>query len=119
MALKPRQLQLIDALLANPMETDVKLAEELGINRNTVREWKKKPEFQEEYKARLAEKWKDAERMATEVMQTLARDGDFRAVKYILDSQGYAPAQKIEADINSSIVINIGDDEEDDSQVNE
>lgn len=112
MALKPRQLELIDALLANPMETDVKLAEELGINRNTVREWKKKPEFQEEYRARLAEKWRDSELMAMEVMQTLAREKDFRAVKYLLDSQGYAPAQKIEADVKSDIVIQIGYDED-------
>lgn len=118
MALKPRQLQLIDALLANPMETDIKLAEELGINRNTVREWKKKPEFQEEYRARLAEKWKDAELMAMEVMQTLARNGDFKASKYILDSQGYAPTTKIEADISNKVIINIGEDDEDE-QVSE
>ena len=87
------------------MEPDTELARQIGINRNTVREWKNKPEFQEELKARLAEKWKDSERMAMETMQALARSGDFKASKYILDSIGYAPAQKIEADVRTDINI--------------
>lgn len=107
MALKARQLDLIEALLANPMVTDVDVAKQLCINRNTVREWKRKPEFQEEYKKRLKEKWESSELMAMETMQTLARSGDFKASKYILDSLGYAPVQKIEADVHTDIVINI------------
>ena len=110
MALKARQLQLIDALLANPMLPDTEIAKKLSINRNTVREWKKKPEFQEELKARLAEQWADSERMAVETMQSLAREGDFKASKYILDSLGYAPVQKIEAEVHNDIVINIDED---------
>lgn len=107
MALKARQLELIEALLANPLQPDTEVAKQLCINRNTVREWKKKPEFQEEYQRRLREKWEDSERMAMETMQTLAREGDFKASKYILDSLGYAPTQKIEADVSTDIVINI------------
>ena len=107
MALKARQYQLIEALLANPMVPDTELAKQIGINRNTVREWKKKPEFQEELQKRLREKWEDSERLAMETMQSLAREGDFKASKYILDSLGYAPATKIEADISKDIVINI------------
>lgn len=107
MALKARQIQLIDAMLANPMMPDTELAKQLCINRNTVREWKNKPEFQEEMKKRLAERWRDSELMAMETMQTLARGGDFKASKYILDSLGYAPAQKIEANVSQDIVISI------------
>lgn len=105
--LKPRQYQLIEALLANPMLPDTELAKELGINRNTIREWKKKPEFQEELKARLAEQWQDSERMAVDVMQSLAREGNFQATKYILDSLGYAPAQRIQAEVHTDTVIEI------------
>lgn len=107
MALKPRQYKLIEALMANPMLPDTQVAELLEINRNTVREWKKLPEFQEELKKRLAEQWADSERMAVETMQSLAREGDFKASKYILDSLGYAPAQKVEATLNTDININI------------
>lgn len=107
MALKAKQYELIEALLANPMKPDTEIAKELGLNRNTIREWKKKPEFAAELKARLSETWADSERLAIDTMQSLARGGDFKASKYILDSLGYAPAQKIEADINSDIQINI------------
>lgn len=100
--LKPRQLQLVEALLANPMLSDVQIAKELGINNKTVGVWKKLPEFQEEMRKRLADKWKDAERTAQATMIQLAKDGDFKASKYILDSLGYAPAQRIEADIHST-----------------
>ena len=42
-----------------------------------------------------------------ETMLSLVRDGDFKAAKYVLDSQGYAPAQKIEASVSNDININI------------
>ena len=107
MALKPRQLKLLECMLANPMAPDTGLADEIGINRNTVRKWKNLPEFQEELRVRLAEQWRDSEVMAVNAMQSLAQEGNFQAVKYILDNLGYAAVQKIEADLHSDIVINI------------
>lgn len=112
MALKPRQLKLIEALIANPMLPDTELAQQLGINRNTVREWKKLPEFQAEIKARLQEIWADSERVAVDTMQSLAREGDFKASKYILDSLGYAPTQKVEAELTGGLNINIDIEEQ-------
>lgn len=107
MALKPKQVELLEAMLANPMLSDVKLAELLSLNNKTVGKWRKQDEFQEELKKRLEEQWKDAERLAQKKMIELANDGCFQANKYILDSLGYAPAQKIEADLKTDIVINI------------
>lgn len=107
MALKPKQIELLEAMLTYPMMSDVKLAEKLGINNKTVGVWRKKPEFEEEMKRRLAENWKSAERLAQKKMFELAEQGNFNASKYILDSLGYAPAQKIEADLHTDIVIDI------------
>ena len=107
MALRPQEYSLIEALLANPGISNEAVAKIVGINRNTVREWKKNPEWQEEYKRRLKEKWESSEEIAIHTMRNLALDGDFKASKYILDSLGYAPAQKIEADVKTDIVINI------------
>lgn len=109
MALKARQIAYLEFLLANPLITDVEAGKQIGVSRNTIAEWKKRAEFQEEYKARLKDKWESSELMAIEMMQKLARDGDFRAVKYILDSMEYAPATKIEADVNTNINIEIGE----------
>lgn len=109
MALKARQLAYIDFLMANPMMTNIEAGKQIGVSRNTIAEWKKNPEFDAEYRRRLKEKWEGAELIAQETMQNLARSGDFKASKYILDSLGYAPAQKIEADINQDICISIED----------
>lgn len=107
MALKPRQIELLELMLANPMMSDVKLAELMELNNKTVGKWRKMPEFQEELKKRLAEQWKNAERLAQKKMIELANDGCFQANKYILDSLGYAPVQKIEADVKTDIEISI------------
>lgn len=109
MALTAKKLELLEMMLSNPMTTDVKLAELLNLNNKTVGKWRKEPEFQEEMKKRLAEQWKNAESLAQKKMIELANDGCFQANKYILDSLGYAPAQKIEADISTDINITIGE----------
>lgn len=107
MALTAKRIELLEAMLANPMLSDVKLGELLNLNNKTVGKWRKEPEFQEEMKKRLAEQWKEAERLAQKKMIELAADGNFNANKYILDSLGYAPTQRIEADIKTDIEINI------------
>lgn len=107
MALTAKKLELLETMLSNPMMPDTKLAELLKLNNKTVGKWRKEPEFQEEMKKRLAEQWKNAESLAQKKMIELADGGCFQANKYILDSLGYAPAQKIEADISTDININI------------
>ena len=109
MALKPRQLELIEVLLANPMESDVAIARAMNINNKTVGKWRKMPEFQEEYKRRLQEQWQNAESIAQRTMIDLATEGDFKASKYILDSLGYAPTQHIEAEVKNDINITVGE----------
>ena len=107
MSLTAKRLELLEAMLAHPKLSDVKLGKLLELNNKTVGKWRKEPEFQEELKKRLQEQWKDAERLAQKKMIELADEGCFQANKYILDSLGYAPAQKIEADINTDINITI------------
>lgn len=103
MALKPKQKALIEAIIAYPNANYVELAEIVGINRNTITQWKRQEEFQQALDKRLKEVWKDSETIAINTMINLARDNNYQASKYILDSLGYAPAQKIEADINTDI----------------
>ena len=120
MALTAKRLELLEAMLAHPMMSDVKLGELLNLNNKTVGKWRKEPEFQEEMKKRLQEQWKAAESLAQKKMIELASDGCFQANKYILDSLGYAPTHKIEADVKQDIVINIGFEEnESESESNE
>ena len=107
MALKPKQKALIEAIVANPTAPHTELAEIVGINRNTITVWKRDAEFQAALDARIKEIWKDSEMLAVNSMRKLATEGNFNASKYILDSLGYAPAQRIEADLHTDIEINI------------
>lgn len=109
MALTAKRLELLEAMLAQPMLSDVKLGQLLNLNNKTVGKWRKEPEFQAELKARLQQQWKDAESLAQRKMIDLAAEGNFQANKYILDSLGYAPAQKIQAEIDNDITITIED----------
>lgn len=107
MALKPKQKALIEAIIANPSAPHTELAEIVGINRNTITDWKRNPEFAAALDARIKEVWKDSEAIAVDTMRKLAVNGDYKASAYILNSLGYAPAQKIQADINADISITI------------
>ncbi len=112
MALPAKKKELIDVLMANPMLPNTQVAKIMGINNKTVGKWLKEPEVQEELARRLQDQWKDGERLAQDTMLSLCREGDFKAAKYILDSLGYAPAQKVDMDLHTDFVINVTDDEE-------
>lgn len=105
--LKPKQLQMIEIMIANPTASQRELGEIVGVDKKTIQRWLKIDEFQNELKNRLKDIWNDSERIAINTMRNLAIDGDFKASKYILDSLGYAPAQKIEADVKTNINITI------------
>ena len=106
--LKPKQKNCIEAMIANPTISNEKLAEIVGVNRNTISDWKRNnEEFKEAYNQRLKEVWEESEGIAVNTMRNLAAEGSFNASKYILDSLGYAPAQRIIADVNADIEINI------------
>ena len=107
MALKERYQEFVEVVIANPMATNLELGEIMGVSRNTIHDWKLNPEIKAEIKSRLREKWEDAEGMAMETMQKLARKGDYKAAKYILDSLDYAPVQKVEAELHTDININV------------
>lgn len=105
--LSVRQMDFIEFMIANPLKTAKELCKEFKLSNNTYSTWRKQPKFKEYLSKRLQEKWKDNELMAQATIEQLARDGDFKAAKYILDSLGYAPVQKIQAEVQTSITINV------------
>lgn len=105
--LKPKQIKCIELIVTHPDYSNTKLGEEVGVNRNTVSTWKRNEDFQIALKKRLQEVWKSGEAIAIRTMQNLAKEGNFHAAKYILDSMDYAPTQRIEADITKDIEITI------------
>lgn len=112
MELSPKQQAYIELLLLNPATTNTEAAEMVGVNRNTITVWKRDENIMNEYHKLLKEKWKDCEGIAVDTMRNLALEGDFKASKYILDCMNYAPAQKVEATISTTVIEVTVDGEE-------
>lgn len=110
MALNSKQLRAIELLVYSPTMTQNAIADDVGVHRDTIRRWREEtPEFKEALDKAIKERWKAAETIAVNTMINLCNEGNIQAAKYMLDSLGYKPAEKIEADVkaNANIVINI------------
>lgn len=106
MALNNKQLKAIELMVYSPYMTQNMMAQELGVHRETIRRWREEnDEFKAELNKAIKERWKAAEAMAVNGMIALAQEGNYSAIKYMLDNLGYKPVEKIEADINSEINI--------------
>lgn len=113
MALTELQQVFLDTYLESLPEPYAYVAESLGISRNTAYGWRYKNinGFRDELEARQRAAWDEAREAASETMFSLMRSGDFKAAKYILDYHGYAPTQRIQAEVSNDIVIEIGTDD--------
>lgn len=106
----PNMRRGIEAMMAYPFATQEEIANLVGCSVATVRSWKYHPLFQEVLEKRLKEEWKDARKVAQATIIDLAKDGDFQASKYILDSNGYNATQKVEIE-NNQIKVTIDSDD--------
>jgi uncharacterized protein YjcR len=110
MALNHKQLKAIELLVYSPHMTQKVIAEECGVHRDTIRKWREEnDEFKMELDKAIKNRWKAAESLAVDGMISLAAEGNYSAIKYLLDNLGYKPTEKIEANVNNDVVINIGD----------
>ena len=106
MALNNKQRKALELLVYSPYMTQQMIAKEVGVHRDTIRVWREEnEEFKAELNKAIKERWKAAEAMAVNGMINLAQEGNYQAIKYMLDNLGYKPVEKIEADINSEINI--------------
>lgn len=117
--LTPKQKLAIELLTSGTGMKYKDIAAEVGVNPKTLWDWRNEPEFthfQEELK-RAEDEWLfaalDAARASA--MRLVAGDNQ-KMTEFILKTGGYNPTQKIEADVSTNIVINIGDDEDDTTQ---
>lgn len=86
----------------------------LGLSEGRVSRWycDNRYNFKDRYEATLKKSFDGLEGLAIQCMGDLIVNGNFNAAKYVLDNKGYAAPKKIEADVNSTVQINIDIDEE-------
>lgn len=81
------------------------------IDHKTLWRWRNEPEFahfQERLKQINDERWLATVDAAREAALRLCNEGKTDMVKFVLQNEGFNPAQKIEADVSTDINIVIG-----------
>lgn len=88
------------------------IAERVNINPKTLWDWRNLPEhthFQEALKKLNDERWLATVDAARAAAYRLVTKDNQKMVEFVLKNEGYNPAQKIEADIESDVTITIID----------
>lgn len=116
MALNNKQKKAIELLVYSPYMSQNMIAQEIGVNRITLYRWREEnEEFKEELDKAIKKRWKAAETIAVNTMINLAQEGNVQAAKYMLDSLGYKPTEKIEAKVDARAQVVFVDDLKDES----
>jgi hypothetical protein len=116
MALNNKQQKAIELLVYSPYMTLNMVAQEVGVHRDTLHRWRNEtPEFMEALDKAIKERWRNAEALAVNGMIALASEGNFQAIKYMLDNQGYKPVDKVEAKVDATAQVMFVDDLKDDN----
>ena len=110
--LTKKQKMAIELLTSGKGMSYKQICEEIGINVRTLWSWRKEPEFahfQEELQKVNDARWEATVDAAREAAVKLCQEGKADFVKFVLQNVGYNPTQKVEADIDTNIVISIGE----------
>lgn len=110
--LKPKQKALAELMVLEPDLTNLEYAQRAKIDIKTLYKWKKTEEFKEYVGELCKDKFKDLEKLAIAKLTEQVEKGSFTAIKYILDSLGYAAPTKLETDFSKTININVVGDED-------
>lgn len=110
MALNKKQKIALELLTSGEGMSYKEIAEAAGITPKTLWSWRNSNEFTEfqDELARINDaRWEATVDAAREAAVRLCKEGKTEMVKFVLQNAGYNPTQKVEADINTDIVINI------------
>ena len=107
MALKSNQKKAAELLAMFPNKTYDDVATEVGVNKKTLWQWRKKEEFNSYYQDICKDRFKQLEALAISKLKENALKGNQKAIEYILDYLGYNATTKIEADLTTDINITI------------
>lgn len=115
MALNKKQKIALELLTNGEGLSYKEIAARAGVNPKTLWDWRKAPEFtqfQDELKRLNDERWEALVDAARQAAYRLVNNDNQKMVEFVLKNEGYNPTNKIEADINQDVVINIGWEDE-------
>lgn len=110
MALSTKQKKALELLTCGLGLTYKEIAEQVGVDTKTLYRWRNEPAFalfQQELKRLNDIRWQAAEDAAREGCISLCREGNQKMIEFVLKNLGYNPTQKVEAELNTTINIEI------------
>lgn len=113
MALNKKQKIALELLTCGEGMSYKQIAEEVGVSPKTLWNWRNGndfTEFQEELRKINDARWEATVDAAREAAIRLCKEGKSDFVKFVLQNEGYNPTQKVEANVNTDIEINIEED---------
>ena len=93
----------------NPLLTYEQIAKDCKVASKTFYLWRRDEQFMERYHQLCEERFKTLEAQAIEKLSDQVREGNWNAVRYVLDNRGFGAAQKI--DVNTPTVITVSIEE--------
>lgn len=112
--LTSKQKMALELLTCGKGLTYKEIAEQVNVNPKTLWEWRNSPDyvtFQQALQKLEDERWLTIVDVAKKSAYKLCEDGNQKMVEFVLKNEGYNPTQKVEADLKTDIVINIGEDD--------
>lgn len=110
--LTDKQMVALDLLTCGKGYSYKFICEVVGIDGKTLWNWRNSPDFshfQAELKRINDERWLATVDAARQAAHRLVEKDNQKMVEFILKNEGYNPTQKVEAEVSTDIVINIGE----------
>lgn len=108
--IRARQDKCLEIWLDNPTIPLDTVADMAGVGRKTFWRYRKDENFMARYHEEQKKRFAALEGKAVALLDKQMEDGNWSAIKYVLDGNGYKPADKV--DMNASTTISISIDEE-------
>ena len=111
--LTANHIKLAHAMIDYPSYTNKQWADVVGISEATVYKYKQQEVFKEYFKGECRKKFEDLESLALQELKKHVKEGNIKAVTYVLDNLGYKVEDraKVTLDGGISIEIDYGDKE--------
>lgn len=104
---KEKKRQVLEYWVNNPTLTYADICRDMEIGDKTFYSWRHQDQFMEEYHKLCSKRFKSLQAIAVQKLGEKVFTGEFQAVKYVLDNQGYNATQKVEANVPTVISVSI------------
>lgn len=105
MALTAKQIKLCELLVNAPKMSNPDLAKECEIGERTIYRWKHNDEVIAYVHMLCQKKFAGLEKIAMQKLAEQLEKENWKAIEYVLNGHDYKPSDKIDANVNASVVF--------------